>query len=52
MPIFGSKMAFNPITEKFVTKECEHCKFRLGGSSGLFEVCFYTWKEESIIKNS
>ena len=40
------KIACNPITEKYVTKECEHCpSLDLEALWDCSEVCFYTWKK-------
>ena len=40
------KIECNPITEKCVTKECEHCpSLDLEALLDCSEVCFYTWKK-------
>ena len=40
------KIACNSITEKYVTKECEHCpSLDLEALWDCSEVCFYTWKK-------
>ena len=40
------KIACDPITEKCVTKECEHCpSLDLKALWDCCEVCFYIWKE-------
>ena len=40
------KIACHPITDKCVTKECEHCpSLDLEALLDCSEVCFYTWKK-------